>query len=222
MIYDPGLFQLAREIRNSNKTFLGYPRLWSLVDSLTILKNRKRENLNIAEFGVGRGGSAMVLGWWINRNGGRLQLFDVFSQIPAPTDVDGEDAEKRYEKITREEQSDYYGNLPNLLEIIRLDLESVCPLERIELISGNFEETLPRLRSKFKIDFAHIDCDWYDSTHQVLTFLEGNFNPDGIIQIDDYEYWQGTKKAVDETNWLANYQKKLVEGALVIDMGKPE
>ena len=92
LIYDPGLFQLAREIRNSDKTFLGYPRLWSLVDSLTVLKNRKRENLNIAEFGVGRGGSAMVLAWWINRNGGRLQLFDVFSQIPAPTDVDGEDA----------------------------------------------------------------------------------------------------------------------------------
>jgi len=38
-----------------------------------------------------------------------------------------------------------------------------------------------------------------------------------ILQIDDYLYWPGAKKATDETEWLRGYSRKLVGNALIID-----
>jgi O-methyltransferase len=44
----------------------------------------------------------------------------------------------------------------------------------------------------------HIDGDWYESVKVCLDALYDRVVPGGIIQFDDYGYWKGARKAVDE------------------------
>ena len=217
----PSLLTLTREIVTSKKTFLDYPRLFHLAENFLIAKRRCTSNLQVAEFGVGRGGSALLLAWLINRYGGKLILFDVFGRIPKPSSADGEDAQIRFEKIKQQENSDYYGNIPDLLDVLKQELEAVCPLERIEFVQGKYEDTLPQYPKDLAISFVHIDCDWYESAKAVLSFLSSRLESDGILQIDDYAFWSGAKKATDEADWLKNFARKQVSGALIIDKGRP-
>ena len=114
------------------------------------------------------------MAWLINRYGGRLILFDVFGRIPEPSSADGKDAQTRFEKIKQEENSDYYGNIPDLLDVLKQELEAVCPLEQIEFVQGKYEDTLPQYTNDLSISFAHIDCDWYESAKAVLGFLSSH------------------------------------------------
>lgn len=221
ILINPKLFLLAYRLRSTKKTFLGYGRLLSLAESFFVLKKKKPDAINIAEFGVGRGGSAMILASLMNSYGGNLFLFDIFGRIPAPSTSDGEMAYKRYDFIVTDEKEDYYGNLPNLLNVIQQDLSTITSVENIKFIVGKYEETLPEYSSSEIYDLVHIDCDWYESTKTVLHFLKYHLNQYAIIQIDDFMHWQGTQKAVKEASWLSNYHHHLVEGALIIDLGKP-
>jgi asparagine synthase (glutamine-hydrolysing) len=221
-IISPSLLMLSREIVKSKKTFLDYPRLLHLTENFLQMRKRSASDLQVAEFGVGRGGSALLLAWLINRYGGKLILFDVFGRIPEPSATDGEEAQIRFKKIKQSENSDYYGNIPNLLDILKQELESVCPLEQIEFVQGKYEDTLPQYPYDLSISFAHIDCDWYESAKAVLGFLSNHIKSDGILQIDDYSYWSGAKTATDEAAWLQNFARKQVSGALIIDRGHPK
>lgn len=171
----------------------------------------------VAEFGVGMGGSATVLGWLVGRYGGRLSLYDVFGQIPPPSETDGEEASNRFHKIVTSEDPDrYYGNIPNLIDLIRENLEKVCQPEQIQFVQGKYEDTLPSEKAGL-FHLVHVDCDWYESTQAVFDFLKDHLAPGGIIQLDDYAYWPGPKMVFDQARWLQGARTRLVEGALVID-----
>ncbi len=213
----PSLAVRAWNLKRAQKTYLGYQQLLSLTESFFLARARRGEALQVAEFGVGRGGSATVLAWLIANYGGTMVLYDVFGRIPPPTAKDGDRAQERYQVILYEEQQSYYGNVPDLLEVIRADLSSVCSLSRIEFVPGRYEETLDKFAEQRSFDLVHIDCDWYQSSKAVLSFLERNISPGAIIQIDDYSNWQGSHMATDETEWLRPFETKLVGGALVID-----
>ncbi len=183
------------------------------------MRSRGADPLQVAEFGVGRGGSATILAWLVGRYGGTLTLFDVFGRIPPPTIRDGERAQDRYQTILTRETSDYYGNLPNLLDLIMADLEAVCPKGRLEIVRGRYEDTLPAQTKRRSLGLVHIDCDWYESVRAVLAYLQDNLRLNAIIQIDDYSNWQGARQATDEATWLQPFQTRLVDGVLVIDTG---
>jgi len=215
----PKLFLLSRDVIITNKTFLGYPQLLGLVENFRIASHRTTQPMQIAEFGVGRGGSSAILAWLINRYGGSLFLYDIFSRIPPPTEFDGIRANERYEFIVNKESADYYGNIDNLMDIIKTELKAICPLERIEFIQGKYEEVLPHKVDRHSYNLVHIDCDWYSSIRTVFNFLKTNLHPGAILQIDDYYTWQGAKKAVDEVEWLKQFHRRSLGNALVIDTG---
>jgi len=216
-LIDPRLLFLSIENRSSQKTFLGYSQLLSLAENIKMVSDRTHEMLQIAEFGVGRGGSAMLLAWMVNHFDGTLTLFDVFDRIPSPSESDGDEAEERYQFIVDDENEDYYGNLPNLLETLKKDIGTICPLDRVEFIQGKYEDTLQKIPNDRMFNFVHIDCDWYDSIGAVFTYLQSHLQSGAILQIDDYLYWPGAKKATDETEWLRGYSRKLVGNALILD-----
>jgi hypothetical protein len=146
-----------------------------------------------------------------------LTLFDVFGRIPAPTAVDGAGAQRRYNGILTQERQDYYGNMPNLLEVVKRELAEVCDLSRIVIVQGRYEETLPQRKDTCVFSQVHIDCDWYESSMVVYEYLRQCLSPGAIIQVDDYSDWEGSRRAYQEAAWLNHYQTRLVDGALVID-----
>jgi hypothetical protein len=48
------------------------------------------------------------------------------------------------------------------------------------------------------IAILRLDTDWYESTKIELEILYPLLQPGGILIIDDYGYWSGSRKAVDE------------------------
>ena len=55
----------------------------------------------------------------------------------------------------------------------------------------------------------------------IFTYLARSFRLGGIIQVDDYTNWEGSRRATDEADWLQPYKRWLVNGSLVIDTGRP-
>ncbi|MBV1831309.1 hypothetical protein HNW77_11720 [Komagataeibacter sp. AV436] len=49
-----------------------------------------------------------------------------------------------------------------------------------------------------KIAVLRLDTDWYESTRHELEHLYPRLVPGGVLIIDDYGYWAGARKAVDE------------------------
>ena len=69
----------------------------------------------------------------------------------------------------------------------------------VKPIPGLFKETLAaRLDEISQIAFMHIDCDWYESTMCVLENLFPLLSPGAKIILDDYDYWNGVRKAYEE------------------------
>ena len=71
------------------------------------------------------------------------------------------------------------------------------PKEKIHLIKGKVEDTIPE-QAPQNISILRLDTDWYESTKHELQNLFPRLSSGGVIIIDDYGYWSGAKKAVDE------------------------
>jgi O-methyltransferase len=217
-LISPELFALTWKIKRSKRTYLGYPQLLSLAESYLKVKDRTQGALQVAEFGVGRGGSATFLAWLVGKHGGTLTLFDLFGRIPSPTEKDGDRAQDRYQFILEGEGKEYYGNMDNIKDVILKDIGEVCSLEKVEVVEGKYEDTLIHQEKKTAFNLVHIDCDWYESSKAVYRYLKSNLAPGAIVQVDDFSNWEGSRSATLEADWLVGRaRKKIVGGALVID-----
>jgi len=219
-LVSPRLMLLARRIKKNKHTFLSYSTIYSLVKNFIELEKHSSQLLQVAEFGVGRGGSATILAWLVNHYNGYLTLFDIFGRIPAPSQQDGAKALSRYEFIVQQEKDDYYGNISDLLEVILADLHKVCRPERIEIVKGKYEDVLPGMNDEREFSLVHIDCDWYESSKVVYNYLQTRLHTGAIIQVDDYTNWEGSTRAFQETTWLTAYHTHLIDGALVINTSR--
>jgi hypothetical protein len=64
-------------------------------------------------------------------------------------------------------------------------------------VKGSVLETLPREKPD-EIAILRLDTDWYESTLHELRHLYPKVSHRGVLIIDDYGYWRGCQKAVDE------------------------
>lgn len=70
---------------------------------------------------------------------------------------------------------------------------------QVILIEGDVLETLVKTQNiPGKISVLRLDTDWYESTKKELEVLYPKLAVGGVLMIDDYGYWGGAKKAVDE------------------------
>jgi len=66
-------------------------------------------------------------------------------------------------------------------------------------VKGLFAQTLPEYKSQIgEIAFLHADSDWYESTTDIFRTLYDSVIAGGIIQIDDYGYWEGCRQAIHD------------------------
>jgi O-methyltransferase len=155
------------------------------------------------ECGVWRGGSSMAMALTLlqEQNGDRdIYLFDTFEGMPPPQrddrTPDGTPAQAYLDSDPA--RAGLVWAVAGI-EHVRQNMASTgYPRERIHIVKGPVEETLPLRAPTAPIALLRLDTDWYESTRHELTHLYPLLRSGGILIIDDYGHWQGAKKAVDE------------------------
>lgn len=185
-------------------TMISYDRLATLWLQVRYL-DRNSIAGDLVECGIFKGGAIgmMALAHIASRSRPvrRLHLFDSFEGLPQPqADMDGSQATEFVDGrasgalVTT-------GLLSCSADVSRtlLDERIHYPATLVEYHVGWFQETLPRdANSITDIGLLRLDGDWYESTRVCLEYLYPKVVRNGVIVIDDYGYWQGCHKAVDE------------------------
>lgn len=128
-----------------------------------------------------------------------LYLFDTYAGMTAPTehDVDHEGlaAQVQYDERAAADHTEWcFASL----EDVRANLLSTgYPEDRLHFIKGDVLQTIPQ-ETIGEIALLRLDTDWYESTLHELKHLYPRLRVGGILIIDDFGYWQGCRKAVEE------------------------
>jgi O-methyltransferase len=199
--YDDELRQTIKRVRRNTMTTA--PRLAALCDSVEYIVRNRIEGAFV-ECGVWKGGSMMAAALTLLRLGDTdrdLYLFDTFSGMAEPTDedvsspYDGYSLHKRFRRNRTGKTSDWVA-VPD--QYVRRAMESTgYPPERIHLVKGLVEETLPD-QAPETLALLRLDTDWYQSTKHELEHLYPRLSAGGVLIVDDYGHYEGARQAVDE------------------------
>ena len=124
-----------------------------------------------------------------------LHLFDTFAGMPNPSEHDydysGTSAGSRVHAETGVEA---YAPLDQ----VKRAMESTgYPRERLRYVVGRVEDTIPA-SAPDRIALLRLDTDWYESTRHELVHLFPRLAVGGVLIIDHYGYWEGSRRATDE------------------------
>jgi hypothetical protein len=67
----------------------------------------------------------------------------------------------------------------------------------MHFVKGRVEDTLPA-RAPNNICLLRLDTDWFESTRHELVHLFPRLSQGGVLIVDDYGQYRGSRKAVDE------------------------
>jgi O-methyltransferase len=176
-------------------------RIASLCHAIEYIHSHKIPG-DIVECGVWRGGSmiaaAMTL-MRLNDTQHTLYLFDTFQGMSPPTAVDRASSSgiSAAELLANSAPTEKIWAVSSLDETRHNLAQTGYPDHLIQFVKGRVEETLPG-RAPQQVALLRLDTDWYESTRHELIHLFPRLVPGGVLIIDDYGYWKGAKKAVDE------------------------
>ena len=138
---------------------------------------------DVVEFGVWKGGSALIMAECLKSNSSpkKLLLLDSFEGMPDPDPV----------KDNHWKSGDLAVSVDEVTTLLS-KYEGVC------ILKGPFEETMHQLPES--ISFVHIDCDLYSSVMLATEGCYSRLSRGGAIIYDDYAWadCRGAKMAVDE------------------------
>ena len=177
-------------------TLLSTERLFSLY-SLTKKVCINEIPGNFVECGTYKGGSAGLMAAVIQKYSRQprfLYAFDTYEGMPEPTSAD-------ISKGISAESAGYGAGALKapIEENLRQVIEKLGVNDIVIPVKGLFADTLPLSRQEIQdIALLHADGDWYESTMDIFTLLYAQVHGNGFIQIDDYGYWDGCRKAIHD------------------------
>lgn len=157
---------------------------------------------DIVECGVYRGRSLAAL--LDAMPGRRAWGFDSFQGMPQPTERDPAHAQPKGGTVVASEDD------------VRATLGE--RMTRTTLVKGWYESTLRNDPLPDQIAFLHVDCDWYESVKIVLDVLEPRVAEGGVIAIDDWAAFEGSRLAV--YHWIAENDANPWIRSYDVDQGK--
>lgn len=194
---------------------------------------------DVFEFGVFRGASLLSIALLLKRIGSTKKVygFDSFSGFPSYAPQDdlrnfekyggsyfGEKTIRRANTLKKLKQLQYStevdgstisasGDFSAASEAdLRAKIEDF-KLDNIELVVGNFAESVPNFFSNFtgSIFGANIDCDLYEGYKVCLPYVWEFLNPKGYVHLDEYYSlkFPGAKIACDEFSAFAGVEAKM-------------
>lgn len=156
---------------------------------------------DIVECGVWRGGSMQACARTLLAAGETerdLYLFDTYEGMTPPTAEDLRRDGRPAQELLDAQGKDRPIWAVASLEDVRAGFDTVpYPKERVHYVRGRVEDTVPG-QAPEQISILRLDTDWYASTKHELEHLYSRLVSGGVLLIDDYGYWQGSRQAVDE------------------------
>ncbi|ANY78231.1 hypothetical protein BB934_08290 [Microvirga ossetica] len=164
---------------------------------------------DFVECGVWRGGSSLLAALTLRNldkpkgslfrkpKPRRFWLYDTYEGMTAPTaaDIDmGGNTAKGYMEQFGDDGRWCYADLADVRNTFASNGFSE---DQVRLIKGDVLQTL-QTHIPEKISILRLDTDWYESTKMELEVLYPRLVRGGILIIDDYGHWEGSRKAVDE------------------------
>lgn len=202
------LFDLESEFREiqercASETMTSLERMYALWQSVRYVVRAGIPG-DIVECGVWRGGSMMLAALTLVAEedySRSLWLYDTFAGMPSPTEHDvqamtGRSAMDVLAHEQRSESNRFWAIAHR--QVIESNMHSTrYPQERIRFVEGRVEDTIPKIIPE-RIAVLRLDTDWYESTSHELLHLWPRLVSAGVMIVDDYGYWTGARRAVDE------------------------
>jgi len=157
---------------------------------------------DVVECGVWRGGSSMLAALTLDALGDRersIYLYDTFAGMTEPDERDRSDHHESASSAWEQHQAGEINEwCYSPLEEVRENMLSTgFPAERLHFVPGKVEDTLPGTVPE-RISLLRLDTDWYASTYHELKHLFPLLSPGGVLILDDYGYWTGSREATDD------------------------
>lgn len=204
-------------------TMLTWPRLLSLFRRAQAIGASPQSRGHVVECGTAGGGSAVLTAVAMALaeptdapSTRRVFVLDTFTGMPIPGTKDRLISSEDSPSVSATETAWGAGTCSAPPTHVQQLASYFGVHDRLVVVPGLFQETLPTLiNAQLKeegVIMLHLDADWYDSTRcaleHILPVMCGPL-PGGhslrCVQVDDYGYWDGCRRAVDDTlrTWAA-------------------
>jgi O-methyltransferase len=195
--------EIARYVVQRRLTMVSWERLFATITACKHAVNAEIDG-DFVECGVWRGGNALAAKLTFESLGSdkKVWLFDTFTGMSEPADVDraaftGEAARDTFETKQKADHNEWcYASL----EDVQRNFETAgVDLSRVRFVNGDVIETLGNDSNlPPAISVLRLDTDWYESTLAELRILYPRMSAGGSLLIDDFGYWEGARKAVED------------------------
>ena len=197
--FEPAHFDVMRQVQPY--TLTSPERIFAVIEATRYITRRRIPGA-IVECGVWRGGSMMAAARTLQLLGEtdrELYLFDTFEGMSAPTDRDVDFVGQRADNLlaTTERKEDGIWVCVALEDVQQAVGTVGYPASQIHYVRGKVEDTIPA-NAPDQIALLRLDTDWYESTRHELEHLYPRLASGGVIIIDDYGHWKGSRQATDE------------------------
>ena len=194
--------ELVEFIMENQLTLVSYERLWATLMACKHVIQRQIAG-DFVECGVWRGGNALLAAEVFRLHGDdrKVYMFDTFKGMTPPTDVDRSiwtDTPVLPKFLSRQRETHnemYYASLDEVKA--NFDKKGLLS-DRVVFVEGDVLVTLERPDLPTEISVLRLDTDWYESTRKELQVLYPKLTVGGVLIVDDYGHFSGSKKAVDE------------------------
>jgi O-methyltransferase len=201
------------ELNNEEKEMVSYvkqnrlsmtsdERLWTTVMACKHVINRNIDG-DFVECGVWRGGNAMLAAsiFKLYKSSKRVYLFDTFSGMTKPTYRDRRisDNGRAMETFIRKQKERTEWAYASVRDVTNNFIKAGLLSDNVIFVQGDVITTLDIDQNlPTKVSVLRLDTDWNESTKKELDVLYPRLSIGGVLIIDDYGHWAGSKEATDE------------------------
>jgi O-methyltransferase len=173
-------------------------RIYALIQAVRYISSNGIAGA-IVECGVWRGGSMAAVArtlLQLKDTSRDLYLFDTFEGMTPPTEKDIDHGGMPAAQVLSRDIDARYGDAP-LEQVKDLLYPTGYRRQKMHFVPGDVDKTIPAHAPEV-ISLLRLDTDWYESTKHELTHLFPRLSQSGVIIIDDYGHWKGSRQACDE------------------------